>query len=228
MSRDLPAMPNLEYLKKQAKKRLHELQQGSPDTKLADAQHAIAKEYGFTSWEHLRTQVVSGRGGGGGTTVAVDALPDFEFQRYTPRARQALFFSRYEAAQLGSVRIEPQHILLGVIRAGYTLMRPIFEPADLSLEGARAEVVSGNDLRGVSPLPSSVEVPFSNETKQILLSAVEEAGRLSHRDIGMSHMLLGILRDERSVAASVLNRRGLHRDAIQKAAVSLAGEDRQP
>ncbi len=43
MSRQLPEKPNLEYLKKQAKELLRSRQQG----KLADAQHALAKEYGF-------------------------------------------------------------------------------------------------------------------------------------------------------------------------------------
>jgi len=35
------------------------------------------------------------------------------FQRYTDKARQALFFARYEASQLGSRTIEPEHVLLG-------------------------------------------------------------------------------------------------------------------
>ena len=52
-------------------------------------------------------------------------------------------------------------------------------------------------------------IPFSVETKQALLSAVEEATRLRHREIGIAHVLLGLLRDEHSVAASVLVEKGL-------------------
>ena len=36
MSRDLPANPNLEYLKKQAKELLHALRQTTPDAKALD------------------------------------------------------------------------------------------------------------------------------------------------------------------------------------------------
>ncbi len=53
MSRELPEKPNLEYLKKQAKELLRSNGQG----KLADAQHALAKEYGFATWAKLKSHV---------------------------------------------------------------------------------------------------------------------------------------------------------------------------
>jgi len=53
MSRQLPEKPDLAYLKKQAKEVLRSMQQG----KLADAQHALAKEYGFAGWAKLKTHV---------------------------------------------------------------------------------------------------------------------------------------------------------------------------
>jgi glyoxalase superfamily protein len=59
MSRHLPPHPNLEYLKKQAKDLLREMQQQDPALKLADAQHAIAREYGFSSWPKLKAHVES-------------------------------------------------------------------------------------------------------------------------------------------------------------------------
>ena len=53
MSRELPEKPNLEYLKKQAKELLRANGQG----KLADAQHTLAKEYGFATWAKLKSHV---------------------------------------------------------------------------------------------------------------------------------------------------------------------------
>ena len=53
MSRQLPQKPNLGYLKKQAKELLRSMRQG----KLADAQHTLAKEYGFASWTKLKSHV---------------------------------------------------------------------------------------------------------------------------------------------------------------------------
>jgi Glyoxalase superfamily protein len=59
MSRNLPPHPNLEHLKKQAKDLLHDMQQENPTLKLADAQHAIAREYGFASWPKLKAYIES-------------------------------------------------------------------------------------------------------------------------------------------------------------------------
>jgi hypothetical protein len=57
MSRHLPSHPNLEYLKNQAKDLLSHLQQQDHGAKLADALHAIAREYGFLNWASLKAHV---------------------------------------------------------------------------------------------------------------------------------------------------------------------------
>jgi hypothetical protein len=55
MSRQLPEQPNLEFLKKQAKELLRSGQQ----SRLAEAQHALAQEYGFANWAEMKTHVES-------------------------------------------------------------------------------------------------------------------------------------------------------------------------
>lgn len=55
MSRELPAKPSLEYLRKQAK----QLHRTMPRGKLSDAQHALAREYGFSSWATLKSHVIT-------------------------------------------------------------------------------------------------------------------------------------------------------------------------
>ena len=75
MSLELPANPNLEHLKKQAKELLSQSQQDQAaalerfrsfvsfstpaNLKLADAQHVIAREYGFSTWPKLKEHVES-------------------------------------------------------------------------------------------------------------------------------------------------------------------------
>ena len=55
----LPDAPNLEWLRKQAKRRLEELRKANPTAKLAEAQFDLAKEYGFASWRALKAHVDS-------------------------------------------------------------------------------------------------------------------------------------------------------------------------
>lgn len=57
MSRNLPARPSLEFLKKEAKALLESMQRADPGAQLADAQYALARDYGFDSWPKLRAHV---------------------------------------------------------------------------------------------------------------------------------------------------------------------------
>jgi ankyrin repeat protein len=57
MAETLPERANLAWLKKTAKQHLRELRASDPDVKLAHAQLALARTYGFTSWRTLRAEV---------------------------------------------------------------------------------------------------------------------------------------------------------------------------
>jgi ankyrin repeat protein len=56
---DLPGKPDLDWLRKQAKRHLEELRRTQPSARLAQAQFALAKAYGFPSWRALKAHVES-------------------------------------------------------------------------------------------------------------------------------------------------------------------------
>jgi len=53
----LPDNPNLEQLREQAKERLELIRVDAPDAQLSDAQLALARDYGFSSWRALKAEV---------------------------------------------------------------------------------------------------------------------------------------------------------------------------
>ena len=53
----LPAKPNLDWLRKAAKRRLSELRAAQPEARLHQAQHAVANASGFKSWRALKAHV---------------------------------------------------------------------------------------------------------------------------------------------------------------------------
>src|SRR5438034_1298010 len=144
------------------------------------------------------------------------------FERYTERARRVLFFARYEASQLGSISIETEHLLLGLIREGKGLSSRIFARSHLALENIRKELEGRTVFR--EKVSTSVEIPFSAETKRVLQFAAEEADRLLHNYIGTEHLLLGILREERSVAATILMEKGMRLNTVREDIVALLNE----
>ncbi len=144
------------------------------------------------------------------------------FERYTERARRVLFFARYEASQLGSISIETEHLLLGLIREGKGLTSRIFARSHLALENIRKDIEGRTVFR--EKVSTSVEIPFSTETKRVLQFAAEEADRLLHNYIGTEHLLLGILREERSVASTILSEKGMRLNTVREDIVQLLNE----
>jgi hypothetical protein len=134
------------------------------------------------------------------------------FERYTERARQVIFFARYEASQFGSMTIESEHLLLGLIREYGNLIQRFVPGA--AAKNIREEMALRVTVR--EKVPTSIDMPLSNECKRILAYSAEEAERLNHRQIEAEHLLLGILREENCVAAQVLNQMGIKVNVIRE------------
>jgi hypothetical protein len=208
----LPLRPSLSHLRKQAKELHERLQQQNPDATLVEAQHALAREYGFASWPKLKVHV---------ERLATLPTP-VTFQRYTPKAREAVFFSRLEASRRGSPVIEPEHVLLGLIRASRDLKGRIFDRAAVSLEQALAETTA---QPGREPLSWAVRMSTGTQVRQIFRAAVAEADALQHREVGLAHLLLGMLRQQDLAAAALLSRTGLDLQSVRNDIATLLNEE---
>src|SRR6266850_2546629 len=145
------------------------------------------------------------------------------FERYTEKARRVIFFARYEASQFGAPAIEPEHLLLGLMREDKTLTGRFFPRAQITIESMRREIEGRTLLR--ERIPTSVELPLAPETKRVLHYSHEESDRLQHRHIGTEHLLLGLLREERSMAAQILFERGLRLAAVRDEIARQSGAD---
>ena len=153
------------------------------------------------------------------------------FERYTEQARRTIFFARYEASQFGCSFIETEHLLLGLFREDKALAQLL--GSYRKLEAMRSSITR----RGTTapPISTSVDLPLSNESKRVLTYAAEEADRMNNKDISTVHLLLGLLREEKSFAAQLLRDQGLTLDLVraqqsepppaQSQAASIAGLD---
>jgi ClpA/ClpB-like protein len=127
------------------------------------------------------------------------------FERYTEGARRVIFFARFEASQYGSPAIEPEHMLLGLLKEYPSLLE-----GQLSHDSvANLRTVIEPHLKKGQRFPTSVEVPLSKESQNVLWHAYEEAGRLSHDYIGPEHILFGIFTEQTCPASRFLREHGL-------------------
>jgi ATP-dependent Clp protease ATP-binding subunit ClpC len=144
------------------------------------------------------------------------------FSRYTESARRALFFSRYEASQLGSRLIDPEHLLLGLLRDGAVVNTLLTMPP----EHLRRDVASRIPFQ--EKLSTSVEIPIGAAAMRVLAFAEQEADACGCAQIGSEHLLLGLLRDDQSGAATVLVSQGVQfgdlRRAVEQLPAPLEGD----
>ncbi len=133
------------------------------------------------------------------------------FQRYTEKARRVIFFARYEAGQYGSSHIESEHLLLGLLREDKGLLRS-FLGQKVPIESLRK--IIEQQIRTGKRISTSAEVPLSTESKRILTVAGEEADRLEDKWIGTEHLLVGMLREDKCLAARVLQELGVQLDSL--------------
>jgi hypothetical protein len=135
------------------------------------------------------------------------------FERYTERARRVIFFARYEASQFGSVTIDPEHLLLGILREDRNTVSRFLGPRAPG-EDIRNEIAARLTIK--EKVSTSIDLPVSPACKRILAYSAEEMERLRHNHIGTEHLLLGILREEGTIAAQVLDARGLKLTSVRE------------
>ncbi|HUF04951.1 MAG TPA: ATP-dependent Clp protease ATP-binding subunit [Aridibacter sp.] len=137
------------------------------------------------------------------------------FERYTEKARRVIFFARYEALQYGSEVISPEHVLLGLMREDKTISARFFPfRHSLTVDTIRREVEER--IVPKERIPQSAELHLAPETKRILSYTKEESERLGSRKIGVEHILLGILREESSIAAEILYQYGVRLHGVRE------------
>ncbi|HBB94327.1 MAG TPA: ATP-dependent Clp protease ATP-binding subunit ClpC, partial [Blastocatellia bacterium] len=110
-----------------------------------------------------------------------------------------------------------------LMREDKTLTGRFFPRAQITIESIRREIEGRTLLR--ERIPTSVELPLAPETKRVLHYSHEESDRLQHRHIGTEHLLLGLLREERSMAAQILFERGLRLAAVRDEIARQSGAD---
>src|SRR5258708_36209909 len=109
------------------------------------------------------------------------------FERFTEKARRAVFFARYEASQYGNPSIETEHLLLGLWREDPALRLVLNDPgvvqqgerlwaADSKIRAAIEQAI-GQHVGQRAPISTSIELPLSADSKKALLFATEESDR---------------------------------------------------
>ena len=119
----------------------------------------------------------------------------------TPRAQQVLALARKEAEQFNHALVEPEHLLLGLIRLGTGVAVNVLLKLGLDLQTVRGEVQ--RQAGRAEAHQTAVSLQFTWPVSRVLAVARQEAEAFKHTYIGTEHLLLGLLQEDVGVCAAV-------------------------
>ena len=123
--------------------------------------------------------------------------------RLTDRAKSVFIEAEAVAMARNSSEIAPEDLLLALARRHRGVGRRVLEGMSIELDKLQGELAAllPRRERGIS-WPSALG--FSPDALHVLAWAKEEAAALDHRYLGTEHLVLGLLRDEKSKAGSLI------------------------
>lgn len=136
------------------------------------------------------------------------------FTRFASEARSVVTKAVECAHYLGSTEIGTLHLVAGLTERAGERIEKLIEDVSEGVEtiNAAANVALGEP---VEDAPTKGHIPFAPESKKVLELSLREAIHADSRHIGSEHILLGILRDEKSAGARLLNDHGLSHETVQ-------------
>src|SRR5512140_524733 len=146
---------------------------------------------------------------------------------FTERVRKVLAMAREEAARLHHEYVGTEHILLGLIREGEGVAAAVLQNLSVDLEDIQQkieETVKKGKAAGVG----GQDLPYTSRAKKVLELAMSEARELNHSYVGTEHLLLGLLREEKGIAAQVLTDAGVNLEQARAETLRLLGSEMPP
>src|SRR4030081_569599 len=119
------------------------------------------------------------------------------FDKFTERARKVLQLAQEEAQRFNHHYIGTEHLLLGLVREGEGVAAKVLSNLGMDLTKVRStiEFIIGRGDRIVLG-----EIGLTPGAKKVIELAVDEAQLLNHHYIGIEHLLLGLIREEKGIA----------------------------
>ncbi len=120
-----------------------------------------------------------------------------------------------------------EHILLGLIREGEGVAAAVLQNLNVDLDEIQQKIEE-TVKKGKAAQTTGPDLPYTSRAKKVLELAMSEARELNHTYVGTEHLLLGLLREEKGIAAQVLTDAGVNLDAARAETLRLLGTEMPP
>src|SRR6186997_12519 len=143
---------------------------------------------------------------------------------FTERVRKVLAMAREEAARLHHEYVGTEHILLGLIREGEGVAATVLQNLSVELDEIQQKIEE-TVKKGKAAQTTGPDLPYTSRAKKVLELAMSEARELGHSYVGTEHLLLGLLREEKGIAAQVLTDAGVNLEAARAETLRILGTE---
>jgi hypothetical protein len=142
---------------------------------------------------------------------------------FTDRVRKVLQMAREEAMRLQHEYVGTEHILLGLLHEGEGVAAAALTNLNVDFEEVAANVYDTvkkgkNEVR-------SLDLPYTSRAKKVLELSMSQARELNHTYVGTEHLLLGVLREKKGIAAQALIGAGITLETACAEVLRLLGDE---
>jgi Clp amino terminal domain, pathogenicity island component len=150
------------------------------------------------------------------TVRQASSLEEPGFERFTPRARNAVSDAELVAREWGHDYVGTEHLLLSLYRDPHGLAAVVLVESRLG-EDQATEAIAQRVERGGGAREGTL--PFTRKATAVLDAARSAAVELGHGYVGTEHLLIGLDRVD-GVAKEVLERAGLTPELVDQRVVA--------
>ncbi len=136
--------------------------------------------------------------------------------KFSQRVRDVLSYSKEEALRLGNAFIGTEHLFLGILRDGEGMAIDILNRMGADLYELKHRVEDTVRSKEMVKLSNDDNLPLLKSAEKVLRVIYLEARMLKDTTIDTGHLLLAILKDEKSVVTEVLDELNIRYESVRK------------
>jgi len=146
-------------------------------------------------------------------------------EKFTEQAQEALALSQEIVRQYHHSQWDVEHILLALLRQERGLVGEILAELGIDVEAMRRQVETALE-KSPKVAYEAEQIYATPRVAQLLAKAGEEAKRLKDEFIGVEHLLVAMVGEEKGGVAAILHRMGIDQEKVYRALRKLRGGHR--
>jgi len=147
-----------------------------------------------------------------------------DLNRYTEKAQEAIFAAQRLAGEYHHGQIEPEHLLLALVRQADGVVPQVL--AKMNIPPETVALATERALREKPKVYGATQVGLSRDLSRALEEAEKIAARMRDEFISTEHLLLALLGPHGAGAARILSAHGVTEDAVLRALTAIRGSQR--